>query len=170
MRINQHSFRGLTAEIAQELGCGSVEFDYAAIDHSAPSSPEDHTATMCDPKALEGFRAALSILVDLIIPPGGAMPAPQTMGIRLIALLQLVRPEALDGKSMNEIAKETGVTRAALSKMLVAYSDTLAFWARHQRSHKARLTYSDVQRGRRIRNRLLRSAARGAESEPRAAA
>jgi len=153
----------------QELGDGAVEFDYAAVDLALAPDAHPHGATARSPEVLEGFRAALSVLVDVIIPPNGPVPAPQTMGIRLIALLQLVRPEALQGKSMNEIARETGVTRAALSKMLVAYSDTFEFWARHQRSFKARRTYADVQRGRRIRNRLLR-AARRAEPETNSAA
>lgn len=164
---------GPTAEAAQALGCGSIDFDYDAIDRAVAPTPESakpEDAHELDAQALEGFRAALGVIVDLIIPPGGRTPPPATMGIRLIALLQLVRPEALDGKSMNEIAKETGITRAALSKVLVAYSDTFSFWARHQRSLAARKTYADVQRTQRVRRRCLREAARRANPEETAAA
>lgn len=151
---------GLTSESAQLLGCGATEFDYASIDRAlAPAAAEAAAPAADDAQVLEGFSAALGLLVDLIIPPGGDTPPPSTLGIRLIALLQLVRPEALDGKSMNEIAQQAGITRAALSRMLVAYSDTFQFWARHQRSLKARKTYVDVQRTLRERQRRLRALA-----------
>ena len=148
---------GHTAESALALRDGSIEFDYAAIDR-AVDHVADEEPVACDPQVLEGFRAALGVLIDVIIPPGAPLPLPATMGVRLIALLQLVRPAALDGKSMNAIAQEAGVTRAALSKMLVAYSDTFAFWARHQRSLKNRKTYRDVQVTLRVRARTLRAA------------
>jgi hypothetical protein len=151
---------GLTSESAQLIGCGATDFDYASIDRAlAPATPDSAPPTADDEQVLEGFSAALGLLVDLLIPPGGDTPPPSTLGVRLIALLQLVRPEALDGKSMTEIARDGGITRAALSKMLVAYSDTFQFWARHQRSLKARKTYADVQRTLRERQRRLRSAA-----------
>lgn len=150
---------GHTAESAQATGHGCTDFDYAAIERSiSGAEPDEAHPSACDPQLLEGFRAALGVLVDVIIPPGGPLPAPATMGVRLIALLQLVRPEALDGKSMNAIAQEAGVTRAALSKVLVGYSDTFAFWARHQRSLKSRKTYRDVQVTLRVRARGLRAA------------
>ena len=137
---------------------GSVPFDYPEVERSLDGAvPEP--AGAADPAVLEGFRAALGILVDVVIPPGGPVPAPATLGLRLIALLQLVRPEAVDGRSMSNLARDAGVTRAALSKILVGYSDTFEFWARHQRSLKARKTYRDVQVNLRVRARHLRAAA-----------
>lgn len=137
---------------------GSVPFDYPGVERSLDGAePEPLGAT--DPAVLEGFRAALGVLVDVVIPPGGPVPPPATLGVRLIALLQLVRPEALDGRSMNSLARDAGLTRAALSKMLVGYSDTFEFWARHQRSLQARKTYRDVQVNLRVRARRLRAEA-----------
>ena len=66
---------------------------------------------------------------------------------------------------MNEIAKETGITRAALSKAPVAYSDTFQFCARFQPGLKSHRTFADVQRVSHARRRRLRVLARAAEAE-----
>lgn len=133
----------------------SVGFDYAAIDQALGESSLVEQAKI-DREVLEGFRAVLGLLIDATIPPQGRTPDPRAIGLRFIALLQLVRPEAFRGKSLNEISREVGVSRAALSKLLVAYSDAFGFCARHQPSLKARRTFADVQRVIRDRRRRLR--------------
>lgn len=55
-------------------------------------------------------------------------------------------PEALAGKSINEIAKETGITRTARFKAPVVYADTFQFCARFQPGLKSRRTLADIQR------------------------
>lgn len=148
----------LTSEQADAMGLGGEDFDYGAVERAldgrADADAEDDAAI--PPEVLAGFGAMLGVLIDTVIPPGGRCPHPQAIGIRVLALLQLVRPEALAGKSMNEIANETGITRAALSKALVAYSDTFQFCARFQPGLKSRRTYADVQRVNHARRRRLR--------------
>lgn len=119
------------------------------------------------PGVLADFSAMLVVFIDKVIPPEGECLRPQAIGVRVLPSLQLVGSEALAGKSINEIAKETGITRTARSKAPVAYSDTFQFCARLQPGLKSCRTLADVQRVGHASRRRLRVLARAAEAKTR---
>ena len=68
--------------------------------------------------------------------------------LRFLALTWVIRADLLDGKSLMTLADEVGVTRAALSKYSVEFSDLLGgFRNGAQKSKAARETYREIQKG-----------------------
>ena len=110
-----------------------VNFDYAAIDADAISDEE-----LVDRLVFETFQWFLTFSAS----------GSQNTGVilkRFVALIYVVRPDLLRGKSLGELTTELGVSRNALSRYTSDVVAELQFFSRVQMSAKRRLIYRCAQ-------------------------
>jgi hypothetical protein len=101
---------------------GSVMFDYDALDHVAPQ-PED-------PRT-EWLRSMHVFLRDQVLCRNGdRIPPIRSIAGRVIVLDALLSDDA---PSLAQVARQTGWSRANLSKLALSYSDRLGISAPWQR-------------------------------------
>jgi len=105
----------------------TAEFDYDALD-AAPPEPSS------TPAGTETLEAVLRILAT----PAAIQYFGQTHARKVIALGWVGCPQRYEGKSLAELARETGVTPQAMSRYSALASRLFGLRNRSQRAHGGR--------------------------------
>jgi hypothetical protein len=124
------------------------DFDYDAVDAALgwkePGAQEVKTVDdLALDKATVGF---VKFLLWVWLTPKGHYRSFESSTMRLLAATATVRPDILEGRSLSRIAAKLGVTRAALSKISVEFSDKFGVHFRCQKRAGARVKYAAAAR------------------------
>jgi hypothetical protein len=128
-----------------EFAGQNLENSVALADHRHPVDllePEEQSRSSVGAEALgmvmgEVFRGRSKRKLDY-----------SSAFLRFLALTWVIRVDLLDGKSLMTLADEVGITRAALSKYAVQFSDLLGGYRNGgQKSQAARESYRKAQTG-----------------------
>jgi hypothetical protein len=123
----------------------NLENSVALADHRHPMDliePEDESQSSVVAEMLG------KVLAEVFRGRGRRKLDYSTAFLRFLSVTWLIRPDLLDGKSLMTLADEVGITRAALSKYAVQFSDLLGGYRNGaQKSKAARETYREIQKG-----------------------
>lgn len=119
-----------------------------SIDLADHRHPMAHLEPEEEPQASGGAEMLGKVMVEVFRGRGRSKLDYAAAFNRFIALVWVIRPDLLDGKSLMILADEVGITRAALSKNATAFSDLLGGYRNGaQKSQAARESYREVQMG-----------------------
>ncbi|WP_157837090.1 helix-turn-helix transcriptional regulator [Geminisphaera colitermitum] len=125
-----------------------VDFDYDAVEEAegAAQQPDGGENFASLAHGLGEFCHMLTMPDLSAGTPHPKPPDARTVGLRTIAALWVLKPDALDGISMHQLSKRLGCTDTILSRYACQFRDRFGIAARGGRSEKTRSLMRKVHR------------------------
>jgi hypothetical protein len=119
-----------------------------SIGYAIWQAPEDILEPLPDPAdSSAGVEVLRQVIGEVFRNRNGKLDASAAFN-KFLALVWVMRPDMLDGKSLTTLGDEVGCTRACLSKLAVQWSDMLDGYRNGgMKSRSARQSYREVQKG-----------------------
>ncbi|EIP96855.1 hypothetical protein OpiT1DRAFT_01280 [Opitutaceae bacterium TAV1] len=128
-----------------------VDFDYDAVDGDDAEEQDGGSESFAD--LVHGLGEFCHMLTTPDLSSGSPHPKPpdaRTVGLRTIAALWALKPDALGGISMHQLSKQLGCTDTILSRYACQFRDRFGIPARGGRSEETRARMRKVHRAKAV--------------------